>query len=505
MSRWRWLLPPLLLVAGIAALPLGLPTLAQSRGVALERAFWCGQGLCFQGIKRGAITADYAWIGVDRRLVLLRPLLSLKEGGGEQAPPVPNTASFLTGVEVRDARVSGIPFDIPPLSGMVLPERHLEGDQIRIDGDRVTAALQSPYGPVRLQVEKVGGELVIEASCSPFRYQHPRLSEYALELESVHLQGKLNEASFSGEVQSGGVHVRLEVERPESFEQRILQGNFQLQATPVQDLYDLLGSVVPEAKHAVIRGNFSAEGTFRWPLGEGDPEVELRPSLSDLAVDGLIDRRFLHGSFTFQARNAAGKPIEVEKGEGSPGWLSLAELGEVLPAAVIAAEDASFYRHPGYDLEGMVAAAEENQKAGTIRKGGSTLTQQLAKNLFLDGERTYSRKLRELLYAVELERELGKGRILELYLNVVEWGMDLRGATAAARTYFLKSPKGLLPEEAAWMAAILREPKTAWKEQYLPLRPNMKRTQLILQNMVTLSAEERGAALGREVHLVPPE
>ncbi len=506
MSRWRWLVPPLLVVAGVAAMPLLLPTLAGSRGVALQRAFWCTQGLCFQGIQHGAITADYAWIGPDRKLVLLRPVLSLiGTGGGGGPAAAPKSPDFLTAVEVRDAKVVGTPFELPALSGTVFPRRLLEGDQIRIDGDQVTASVQSPYGPVALQAEKVGQELVLEATCSPFRYQHPRLSEQPLEIESVHLRGKLNESSFSGEVEAEGVHVRITVRRPESLEQGVVEGSFELPTTPVQDLYSLLGSVVPEARPAVIRGNFSADGTFRWPLGEGDPEVVMQPTLDGLAVDGLVDRRFVHGSFTFQARNAAGAPIEVQKGEGSPGWLALSEVGELLPAAVIAAEDAGFYRHPGYDLAGMIAAAEENQKAGSIRKGGSTLTQQLAKNLFLDGDRTYSRKLRELLYAVELERELGKDRILELYLNVVEWGWDLRGATAAARIYFLKSPKGLLPEEAAWMAGILREPKTAWKEQYLPMKPNMRRTQLVLQNMVTVGPDQRAAALGREVHLVPPE
>ncbi|HNH49030.1 MAG TPA: transglycosylase domain-containing protein, partial [Myxococcota bacterium] len=370
MPRWRWLVPPLLAVAGVAALPLALPALAKSRGVELERAFWCRQGLCFQGIQRGSITADYAWIEPSRKLVLVRPVLTLGgEGGGGAPAAMPGRVDYFKEVEVRDARVLGIPFEVPPLSGSVLPERHLEGDQIRIDGDQVTASVQSPYGPVTLQVEKVGSELVVEATCSPFRYQHPRLSEQALEMESVHLRGKLNEASFSGEVESGGVHVEITLQRPENLEQGVVEGSFQLPTTPVQDLYGLLDSVVPEARRATIRGTFSADGTFRWPLGEGDPEVVMQPNLDDLAVDGLVDGRLIQGSFTFQARNAAGAPIEVQKGEGSPGWLALSELGDLLPAAVIAAEDASFYRHPGYDLAGMIAAAEENQKAGSIRKG----------------------------------------------------------------------------------------------------------------------------------------
>ena len=153
----------------------------------------------------------------------------------------------------------------------------------------------------------------------------------------------------------------------------------------------------------------------------------------------------------------------------------------------------------------MLAAQDDNTKAGDVVRGGSTLTQQLAKNLFLRGDRTYARKLQELLYAVELERELGKPRILELYLNVVEWGPDLVGAKEAAEAYFLKEPKGLLPEEAAFLASILRSPRGSWAREYRDGRVNGRRLAWILDNMVGLDPAERAAALDRDVHFVPPE
>jgi membrane peptidoglycan carboxypeptidase len=184
--------------------------------------------------------------------------------------------------------------------------------------------------------------------------------------------------------------------------------------------------------------------------------------------------------------------------------VSLATVGPWLPAAVIAAEDAAFREHPGYSVEGMRDAAAKNAEEGAVVRGGSTLTQQLAKNLFLDGTRSYARKLRELLYAVELEQELGKRRILELYVNVVEFGPGLRGARAAAQTYFLKEPAGLLPEEAAWLASILRFPRTAWRTQYLTDRPDDRRVDWILENLRGVPEEARLAAVGRPVRLVPP-
>ncbi|MFN7134900.1 MAG: biosynthetic peptidoglycan transglycosylase, partial [Myxococcales bacterium] len=179
-------------------------------------------------------------------------------------------------------------------------------------------------------------------------------------------------------------------------------------------------------------------------------------------------------------------------------------MGPWLPAAVIAAEDAGFRAHPGYDLGGMQEAAAKNEAEGGIVRGGSTLTQQLAKNLFLDGTRSYARKLRELLYAVEMERELGKPRILELYLNVVEFGPGLRGARAAADTYFLKAPAGLLPEEAAWLASILRFPKTAYERQYRAGKVDASRVRWILENLRGVPEDARTAALERPVRLVPP-
>jgi len=139
-----------------------------------------------------------------------------------------------------------------------------------------------------------------------------------------------------------------------------------------------------------------------------------------------------------------------------------------------------------------------------VWRGGSTLTPQLAKNLFLDGTRTYARKARELLYAVEMERELGKQRILELYLNVVEWGPGIYGARRAADAYFLKSPAGLLPEEAAWLASILPSPRSGWTDQYLRDRPNLGRVGQILDQMADLDPDARAAAKGRRVRFVPP-
>ena len=117
------------------------------------------------------------------------------------------------------------------------------------------------------------------------------------------------------------------------------------------------------------------------------------------------------------------------------------------------------------------------------RRGGSTITQQLARTLFTGGERTAVRKLRELLYAIEMERTLGKARILELYLNTVDWGPGLCGARSAARAYFGKSPARLTALEAAWLAGVLRNPHDAWDQQFAARQPDRARATQVLMQM----------------------
>ncbi|MFQ5991441.1 MAG: monofunctional biosynthetic peptidoglycan transglycosylase [Nitrospiraceae bacterium] len=140
-------------------------------------------------------------------------------------------------------------------------------------------------------------------------------------------------------------------------------------------------------------------------------------------------------------------------------WVPLSRIAPALMRAVIVAEDASFYKHEGFDWTGIWEAAFHNIDKGKLARGGSTITQQLAKNLYLSSEKTLMRKFHEALIARELERRLSKPRILEIYLNVVEWGNGVYGAEAAARHHFHKSAHSLTLEEAALLAAILPAPR----------------------------------------------
>lgn len=140
-------------------------------------------------------------------------------------------------------------------------------------------------------------------------------------------------------------------------------------------------------------------------------------------------------------------------------WINYGQISRNLKRAVIAAEDAKFSEHEGFDWEGIQRAIERNREKGKVVAGGSTITQQLAKNLFLSGERSFLRKAQEAIITAMLEIAMDKRRILEIYLNVVEWGEGVFGAEAAARHYYGVAAATLSPAQAAQLAAMLPRPR----------------------------------------------
>jgi monofunctional glycosyltransferase len=140
-------------------------------------------------------------------------------------------------------------------------------------------------------------------------------------------------------------------------------------------------------------------------------------------------------------------------------WVPLTRISPALKNAVLAAEDIGFYRHHGVEWVLVREAVKDNWRAGKPVRGASTITQQLAKNLYLTPRKTYLRKARELFYAWRLELALPKDRILELYLNVVEWGEGIFGAEAAAWVHFGKPASAINEEEAVALAAMLPSPR----------------------------------------------
>ncbi|MDP3842397.1 MAG: monofunctional biosynthetic peptidoglycan transglycosylase [Oxalobacteraceae bacterium] len=149
------------------------------------------------------------------------------------------------------------------------------------------------------------------------------------------------------------------------------------------------------------------------------------------------------------------KPAAVIKQQ----WVPYARISKNLKRAIIASEDALFSEHQGVDWDALEKAYEKNIRKGRVVAGGSTITQQLAKNLFLSGSRSYFRKAQELAIAYMLEFWMSKERIFEIYLNVVEWGNGVFGAEAGARHYYRTSAANLSARQAARLAAMLPNPR----------------------------------------------
>ncbi|MDP1594808.1 MAG: monofunctional biosynthetic peptidoglycan transglycosylase [Gallionella sp.] len=162
-------------------------------------------------------------------------------------------------------------------------------------------------------------------------------------------------------------------------------------------------------------------------------------------------------------------------------WVPYAKISNNLKRALIASEDAKFVDHEGFDWEGIQKAYEKNMKKGKIVAGGSTISQQLAKNLFLSGRRSPFRKIEEAAITLMLEAVMDKRRIFEIYLNVIEWGNGVFGAEAAARHYYHSSAAQLSPAQAAKLAAMVPNPR--YYDKHRQARGLMRKTGIIMARM----------------------
>ena len=200
-------------------------------------------------------------------------------------------------------------------------------------------------------------------------------------------------------------------------------------------------------------------------------EVLTFPNISSLRTENPVTTSMIEHRLS-EARTSNREPRKFMI------WMPMEQISPHLQRAVLAGEDARFFAHNGFDWEAIEKAWDEAVKEGekeakaegdydpdgwippmpSFKRGASTVTQQLSKNLFLSEDRNFLRKGREAVYTYFLERELSKRRILEIYLNVIEWGDGIYGAEAASRNYFKKSASNLTPQEAAFLAAMIPSP-----------------------------------------------
>jgi monofunctional biosynthetic peptidoglycan transglycosylase len=197
---------------------------------------------------------------------------------------------------------------------------------------------------------------------------------------------------------------------------------------------------------------------------------------------------------------AKGRPFRVDQR-----WVSYDRVSPVLRRAILVAEDAAFYEHGGLDWDEIRASARVNLERRRVVRGGSTITQQLAKNLSLGDRRTFTRKLTEAFLAMRLEQVLSKRRIFELYLNLIEWGDGIFGAEAASQRYFGVPASGLSERQAVLLAAVIINPR-----RYSVLAPSRRierRVRLIAGRMYRrgyLSEEAYESAIGAPARVSSP-
>ncbi|MGZ3460897.1 MAG: transglycosylase domain-containing protein, partial [Archangium sp.] len=342
--------------------------------------------------------------------------------------------------------------DVPagPLLSLAEPPWRLNGGTLEGEArvDPSGATLSVAMTGLSVSSPQLAPEPVGPLAFSAEGRAHWDLVRRRVELESLRLTvGEHCEARVEvhGEATwSGAPHFSIRAElQPLSFEQAMAA---------------LPAALVPGTELARQEGHFQASLALSGPLhSRRDWEVTASLDLSELkrsAREGPL--AWLREPFDYRPLTADGRGRQLRIGPGNPSYVPLAEIPRPLVRAVLRSEDAAFWVHRGFDFDSLrrILLTPEDDKV----RGGSTLTQQLAKNLFLSREKTYARKVKEAFLTLGLEASVPKERLLEVYLNIIEWGPELYGLGEAARHYFGKDARELSIRESAFLATIIPNP-----------------------------------------------
>ncbi len=328
-------------------------------------------------------------------------------------------------------------------------------------------SIQTRLGPVHVDWDDKRKWLAMQ--CKPCRVPAHSLGAETLLLDAVGLTVRRQGSQLEGQLSTGKLIApwrgRL---TPDA-----MRVQLELADTPIRDGYELFAQAIPEWQSASIEGTFGLRASVTLPSGE----FSFKPHLAGFTVNGLGTEAFR------SARSNCAAGLRRSR----------MRTDSVLARAVIAAEDQRFYEHSGYDLSELTESLQRNQHEGRIERGASTLSQQLARLLVTGGERTPIRKLRELLYAVEMEQTLGKARILRLYLDHAPWGDGICGADAAANRYFGVRAQELDATQAIWLAAMLHHPSAEAQSWDATGQINLPRAQWVANSLRPMPRAEREA------------
>jgi hypothetical protein len=265
-----------------------------------------------------------------------------------------------------------------------------------------------------------------------------------------------------GQLDMGALHVRTHGTIEESREHFGLSLAVDVAPAACQALLDSTPQgLLPTLRSARMTGTFGATSRVSFDTRTIDKlfleyEIDDRCKLAEVPPD-LARERFT-SSFTYRTYHPDGTPSDTTTGPGTTGWTDLDDISPFMVAAVLTTEDGAFYKHHGFNHAAIRNSAAANLKARRFVRGASTITMQLAKNLFLSREKTLSRKIEELVLTDYLEQAFRKEDMMELYLNVIEFGPDVYGVTRAAEYYFARKPEELNLPECFFLASIMPSP-----------------------------------------------
>lgn len=415
----------------------------------------------FIRVRRGGQTIK---IGPGRARLTREPgrlVGELVAGGGEGGTPL----SLLATIPLKPGRIE-LKAEGGPLTLASLGVE--EGNFGLVDVDKATLEARASFS-----LSEDGNDLAVDADghLRSFGISDKRLADEAirgLELGFA-LDGTVKQDVSLVEVKKGEFNlgvIRLEYRGTLERRPEFLRADFSW-AIPSTSCQEMLGSIprplVPRIADMSLFGTFGVAGG-RIDLDSRRPEeLELgwdilgSCRIANVQAEHSVERFWR--PFRRLVYDGEGNRVEIVAGRGSGSWASIHDISPYAIAAVLTTEDGRFYRHSGFDKEAIKSSARDNLKAGRFVRGASTISMQLAKNLYLDRGKTLSRKLEEVLFTAYLEQELTKDQILELYFNIVELGPMIYGIGQAAEHYFNTSPGDLSLGQALYLISTLPNPK----------------------------------------------
>jgi len=303
-----------------------------------------------------------------------------------------------------------------------------------------------------------------------FGFEHFRVADHPINNIVLGLDGRVEWDINQGKINLQALKLSSQSDASIKFDGALSYKNplavdlqVSMEETPIQDFLDAFPrGFIPKIHQAKVEGTLAFKINTKLDLSDPealifDPTIEIEGyRLTKEPPEVGIQR--LKGEFTHVAHKKGEVAKEFVVGASNRNFASYGRLGRNIIRGVLTNEDGRFFKHGGFQLKHIRASMIQNIKEKRFARGASTISMQLAKNLFLTGTKNVARKFQEMLITYALEQELDKERMLEIYMNIIEWGPKIYGIGSASRHYFYKSPSGLSPMEAAFLGSIIANP-----------------------------------------------